>query len=48
MPLTASRVTFDKWLARYPRDGDRPFGASGVRYQVARYCDYLSPRPASA
>jgi len=24
---------------------DRPFGALSVRYQVARYCDYLDANP---
>jgi hypothetical protein len=36
---------FTKWLAKNPIDGDRAFGHLGVRYQVARYCEYLDANP---
>ena len=44
-PLAASQMKFEKWLEGNPREGDRPFGVFGVRYQVARYCDYLYANP---
>ena len=40
-----SFAAFATWLAKNPLDGDRVFGASSVRYQVARYCDYLEANP---
>jgi hypothetical protein len=36
---------FTKWLTNNPVAGDRQFGGSSVRYQVARYCDYLDANP---
>jgi hypothetical protein len=36
---------FSAWLASHPLAEDRPFGAASVRYQVARYCDYLDANP---
>jgi len=36
---------FSDWLTRHPLPEDRPFGASSVRYHVARYCDYLEANP---
>jgi hypothetical protein len=36
-PLAA----FTKWLAKNPVEGDRVYGPLSVRYQVARYCDYV-------
>jgi hypothetical protein len=36
---------FAKWLASHPFDGDEPFGRTGARYQVARYCDFLETHP---
>jgi hypothetical protein len=30
---------------KHPLAEDRAFGASSVRYQVARYCDYLEANP---
>ncbi len=38
-------VAFSAWLTRHPLPEDRPFGASSVRYHVARYCDYLETNP---
>lgn len=40
-----SFAAFAIWLAKNPLEGDRVYGASGVRYQVARYCDYLEANP---
>jgi hypothetical protein len=36
---------FTKWLTKNPVVGDREYGGSSVRYQVARYCDYLDANP---
>jgi hypothetical protein len=41
----ASLSAFVTWLAKHPVDGDQPYGASSVRYQVSRYCDYLHTNP---
>ena len=43
--IASSRLAFAKWLANNPLPGDQPFAASGARYQVARYCDYLGDNP---
>lgn len=40
-----SYAAFSTWLTVHPLAEDRPFGASSVRYQVARYCDYLDASP---
>ena len=32
-------------MVGHPLGEDRPFGARSVRYQVARYCDYLDANP---
>ena len=40
-----SFAAFATWLAKNPLDGDQIYGASSVRYQVARYCDYLDANP---
>jgi hypothetical protein len=45
MTIGASWAAFLEWLENNPLEGDRPFGASGARYQVARYCDYLDTNP---
>ena len=50
VPSTRSNVgqsfaAFATWLAKNPLDGDQIYGASSVRYQVARYCDYLDANP---
>jgi len=37
--------SFTRWLARNPIDGDGLYGHLGVRYQVARYCEYLEANP---
>jgi hypothetical protein len=41
----ASLSAFVTWLAKHPVDGDQHYGASSVRYQVSRYCDYLHTNP---
>jgi hypothetical protein len=38
-------TAFTRWLVKNPVAGDRVYGRSGVRYQVARYCDYLVTNP---
>ncbi len=38
-------AAFLGWLSGHPLSEDRPFGAWSVRYQVARYCDYLEANP---
>ena len=40
-----SYAAFSVWLERHPLADDRPFGVLSVRYQVARYCDYLDANP---
>ena len=40
-----SFAAFAIWLKKNPLEGDRVYGASSVRYQVARYCDYLDANP---
>lgn len=48
--IPASLTAFTSWLAVHPVEGDSTFSGSSVRYQVARYCDYLgaNPWPSSA
>ena len=41
----ASLSAFAKWLVDHPVSGDRPYSGHSVRYQVARYCDYLDTNP---
>jgi len=41
----ASLAAFVTWLAAHPIEGDHHYGASSVRYQVSRYCDYLHTNP---
>jgi hypothetical protein len=36
---------FGAWLIKNPIVGDQVYAQSGVRYQVARYCDYLAANP---
>lgn len=43
-----SFAAFATWLAKNPLEGDRVYGALSVRYQVARYCDYLEANPWSS
>ena len=40
-----SLSAFTKWLAQHPVDGDLLYGHLSVRYQVARYCEYLESNP---
>jgi hypothetical protein len=43
--IPTSLSAFTKWLANHPVAGDSTFSGSSVRYQVARYCDYLGANP---
>jgi len=43
--VAASLSAFATWLGKYPVDGDPIYSGSSVRYQVARYCDYLATNP---
>ena len=43
--IPASLSAFTSWLAVHPVEGDSTFSAASVRYQVARYCDYLATNP---
>jgi hypothetical protein len=43
--IPASLSAFTSWLAVNPVAGDSIFSGSSVRYQVARYCDYLGTNP---
>jgi hypothetical protein len=43
--LPKSIAAFSRWLSLNPVDGDRPYGSFGVRYHVARYCEYLEANP---
>jgi hypothetical protein len=43
--LPKSIAAFSRWLSENPVDGDRPYGGLGVRYHVARYCEYLEANP---
>ena len=43
---TAEALTaFTRWLGDNPVAGDRIYGHTGVRYQVARFCEYLVTNP---
>jgi hypothetical protein len=43
--IPASLSAFAIWLADHPVVGDQTFSGNSVRYQVARYCDYLHCNP---
>ena len=43
--VSESLSAFATWLSKYPVDGDPIYSGSSVRYQVARYCDYLAANP---
>jgi hypothetical protein len=43
--IPASLTAFTGWLAVHPVVGDSIFSRLGVRYQVARYCEYLATNP---
>ena len=43
--IPASLSAFATWLADHPVVGDQTFSGNSVRYQVARYCDYLHCNP---
>ena len=43
--IPASLSAFANWLVDHPVAGDRAYSAHGVRYQAARYCEYLHSNP---
>ncbi|HXU01758.1 MAG TPA: hypothetical protein VN903_12245 [Polyangia bacterium] len=45
--IPASLSAFASWLVAHPVVGDPTYSGQSVRYQVARYCEYLdsNPRP---
>jgi hypothetical protein len=45
--IPASLSAFASWLVSHPVVGDPTYSGLSVRYQVARYCEYLdsNPRP---
>ena len=43
--VAESLSAFAIWLTKYPVDGDPIYSGSSVRYQVARYCEYLAANP---
>lgn len=43
--IAASLTEFTSWLAVHPVVGDSTFSRLSVRYQVARYCEYLGTNP---
>jgi hypothetical protein len=43
--IADSLPAFAKWLAEHPVEGDCVYGSSSVRYQVARYYEYLDANP---
>ena len=43
--IPASLSAFANWLVVHPVAGDRTYSANGVRYQAARYCEYLHSNP---
>ena len=43
--IPASLSAFANWLMVHPVAGDRTYSANGVRYQAARYCEYLQSNP---
>jgi hypothetical protein len=45
---TEALTAFTRWLVENPVAGDRIYGHTGVRYQVARYCEYLLTNPSPA
>jgi hypothetical protein len=43
--IPASLSAFATWLADHPVVGDATYSRQSVRYQVARYCEYLHTNP---
>jgi hypothetical protein len=43
--IPASLSAFGSWLLEHPVEGDPTYSRQSVRYQVARYCDYLHSNP---
>jgi hypothetical protein len=43
--LPGTLAAFEKWLIVHPVTGDRRYGGLAIRYQVARYCEYLHSNP---
>jgi hypothetical protein len=46
--VAESLSAFATWLSKFPVEGDPIYSGSSVRYQVARYCDYLAANPWTA
>lgn len=43
--IPASLSAFANWLEDHPVVGDPTYSGQSVRYQVARYCEYLDSNP---
>ena len=43
--IPASLSAFVSWLVEHPVVGDQTYSGQSVRYQVARYCEYLHSNP---
>ena len=43
--IPASLSAFATWLVAHPVVGDQTYSGQSVRYQVARYCEYLHSNP---
>jgi hypothetical protein len=43
--ISTSLSAFASWLVNHPVVGDPTYSRQSVRYQVARYCDYLDSNP---
>jgi len=43
--IPASLSAFASWLVDHPVVGDPTYSGQSVRYQVARYCEYLHSNP---
>jgi len=43
--IPASLSAFANWLLAHPVVGDATYSGQSVRYQVARYCEYLHNNP---
>jgi len=43
--IPASLSAFGSWLLKHPVVDDPTYSGQSVRYQVARYCEYLDSNP---
>jgi hypothetical protein len=43
--IPASLSAFANWLSAHPVVGDATYSGQSVRYQVARYCEFLHSNP---